>query len=292
MGAPNITGVTTGAVTEGSGLVISGNLDDSNPWFSNDNWSIISGASYGTATVDPATGVWSYDLDDSHPAVKALDAGDTLTDTFTVRLTDGGGSDTQVVTITITGVPCFTPGTLIDTPAGPRRVETIGIGDLVVTRDRGPQPVRWVGRQTVAARGEMAPVRVAAGTLGNRRDLVVSPQHRMLIGGWQAQLLFGLDEVLVAAAHLVDGDRIRRMPGGMVTYLHLMFDAHELIFAEGAPCESFFAGGDVAAGMAAVHEELGRLFPELGPAGFRTALPCLDGFEARLIHPARMGGGA
>lgn len=285
MGAPNITGTATGAVTEGTGAVIGGNLDDLNPWFPSDTWSVTVAATYGTATINPATGVWSYDLDDSNPAVQALDSGDTLTDTFTVRLSDAGGSDTQVVSVTISGAPCFTPGTHIATLAGPRAVEDIAVGDLITTRDHGAQAVRWVGRRTVPASGAFAPIRIPAGALGNARDLVVSPQHRMLISGWRAELFFGQPEVLVAARHLVGRDGIAELPGGKVTYIHLLFDRHEIIFAEGAPTESFFIDGDYARKIAGQERELLALFGELahGAAG-RTALPCLTGAEARLLR--------
>ena len=77
MGAPNITGTSTGSVTEGTGAIIGGDLDDSNPWYPTDAWSITVVGTYGTATINPTTGVWSYDLDDSNPAVVALDIGDT-----------------------------------------------------------------------------------------------------------------------------------------------------------------------------------------------------------------------
>ncbi|MEZ5793498.1 Hint domain-containing protein [Albidovulum sp.] len=260
MGAPNIVGTSTGDVTEGSGAIVSGDLDDSNPFFANDNWSISVAASYGTATINPTTGVWSYDLNDTHPAVVALNLGDTLTDTFTVRLSDSGGSDTQVVTITIHGVPCFSGGTRILTPQGERAVEDLAVGDLVVTRDHGPQPVLWLGSRTVPAEGDLAPIRIAAGVHGNRRDLIVSPQHRIVVAGWEAELHYGRAEVLVAAKHLLDGARVTRLPGGEVTYYHVMFDRHEVIFAEGAATESFFAGGDAAVAMAEVEAELHRIF--------------------------------
>ena len=292
MGAPNITGTITGDVTDNSGLVIAGNLDDSNPWYPTDTWSISGGATYGIVTINPTTGVWSYDLNDSNPVVHALDTGDTLIDTFTVRLTDGGGSDTQVVTITIHGAPCFTPGTLIDTPTGKRPVESIATDDLVTTRDHGPRPVRWVGKRRVAALGDLAPVSIAAGALGNTRDLIVSPQHRVLITGWMAELLFGETEVLVAAKHLVDDRAIRELPGGEVTYIHIMFDQHEVIYAEDLPNESFFAGSAVAGEIAAVEAELGRIFNDspdvLSP---QPARHCVSGAEARVLRQALIGRG-
>ncbi|MEZ5913050.1 MAG: VCBS domain-containing protein [Paracoccaceae bacterium] len=118
MGVPTIGGQISGAVTEGSGLIVTGDLDDVGFATGNtdDVWSISVAATYGVATIDPATGTWSYDLNDSHPAVQALGLGDTLTDVFTVLMVDADGrSDTQVVTITISGAPCFVAGTPIST---------------------------------------------------------------------------------------------------------------------------------------------------------------------------------
>jgi hypothetical protein len=161
------------------------------------------------------------------------------------------------------GPPCFTPGTRIATPEGERPVEDIRVGDLVLTRDSGPQPVIWAGRRTVDGTGDFAPIRIEAGVLGNVRPLLVSPQHRMLLRGWQAELALGLQEVLVAATHLVDGDRVRREPCDEVTYLHLMLPGHEIIFAEGAATESLDPHGDFARDDRVVGSEIARLFPEL-----------------------------
>ena len=285
MGAPNIVGAITGDVTENSGLVISGNLDDSNPFWTNDAWSITGSPTYGTVTINPTTGVWSYDLNDTNPVVHALNTGDTLIDTFTVRLTDTGGSDTQVVTITIHGAPCFTPGTRIEMARGFCAVEDIAVGDMVRTRDNGLQPVRWTGRRTVNATGDLAPIKIRAGALGNHRDLLVSPQHRILISGWQAELHFGCPEVLVAARHLVTGHEISTVEGADVTYVHLSFDHHELIYAEGLLTESFFTGGALAAEMAKTDPSLRRHLADQRRAGLQgpTARPCLDASEAGVM---------
>lgn len=184
------------------------------------------------------------------------------------------------------GPPCLTPGTLIATPQGARPVETLAPGDLVLTQDHGPQVLRWVGQRQVAGRGDFAPVRIAAGALGNTRDLLVSPQHRMLIGGWRAQLFFGVDEMLVAARHLVNDSTIRVHPMPQVTYIHLLFDRHEVIFAEGAATESFYPGETILAGDAALRSEIVTLFPELDPAtdgGWHTARAVPRGREARVL---------
>jgi hypothetical protein len=184
-------------------------------------------------------------------------------------------------------VICFTAGTRIATADGPRPVEALRRGDLVVTRDHGLQKLRWAGQRRVAALGSLAPVRFEAGVLGNTRPLLVSPQHRMLITGPEAVLLFGESEVLASAKHLTNGGTIRQVPGGEVHYVHLLFDRHEIIYAEGAASESFFPGDTgIGAVDEAAREELFTLFPELrsSTGGFeKTARVCLRRHESRLF---------
>ena len=183
---------------------------------------------------------------------------------------------------------CFTEGTRIATPRGVREIEDLEIGDLVVTRDHGLQPIRWVGKRTVPARGALAPIRFDPHVIGNERALYVSPQHRMLMQGVEASLLFGESEVLASAKHLVNGSTVTEVHGGTVTYVHIMFDQHEIIYAEGAASESFYPGGT---GLNAVEEEareeLFSLFPELrsheGAYG-DTARLCLKAHESRLLR--------
>ena len=159
---------------------------------------------------------------------------------------------------------CFTAGTRVLTPQGQRDVADLRPGDPVLTADNGVQSVRWVGRRTVPAIGNLAPVRIGAGLFGNERELLVSPQHRMLLTGWRAQLLFGESEVLSPATHLVDDTQIIRQTGGEVTYVHIAFDRHEIVFAEGAPSESFHPGHVGLKGILdPCREELFRIFPEL-----------------------------
>ena len=183
---------------------------------------------------------------------------------------------------------CFAAGTLIETAAGARPVETLGVGDLVQTLDNGLQPLCWVGSRKVPARGEMAPVHFTQGVLGNRRGLTVSPQHRMLIRSPRAELLFGDHEVLVAARHLVNGQTIYRREGGFVDYVHLLFRRPEIVFSEGVPSESFHPAERSLAGFAPqTRAEILRLFPELaGPEtrGLPSARPTLKGFEAALLE--------
>lgn len=179
----------------------------------------------------------------------------------TVTLLDG----TVVNFTNIENIICFVPGTEIATPYGARMIEDLSIGDHVVTQDNGVQRIRWVGRTTVPARDTFAPVRFSQATFpGASGDLVVSPQHRMLFKGYQAELLFGESEVLIPALHLIDGTSVQHEEMETVTYIHIMFEQHEIIFAQGVATESFHPGSfgvDCLAPKA--RDELFTLFPQM-----------------------------
>ncbi|WGW02437.1 Hint domain-containing protein [Tropicibacter oceani] len=203
--------------------------------------------------------------------------------TGTVQLLDG----TLVSFSNIDSVICFTPGTRILTDTGPRPIESLAPGDLIVTRDHGLQPLLWKGARRMLASGDNAPIRIAAHLFGGQRPLTVSPQHRMLIEGHQAELLFGTPEVFAAATHLVDGKTVQRAPGGEVTYIHLLFDRHQVIYAEGMATESFFAGETGLQALdAASRADLFSVLPELRSDPSRygpSARICLRNFEARML---------
>lgn len=161
-------------------------------------------------------------------------------------------------------VVCFSKGTLIETPDGPRYVETLRMGDLVNTLDDGPQPIRWIGTHRTPGTGPNAPVRINAGALGNVRALTVSQNHRIMVRDAAAELLFGQAEVLVAAKYLVNGESIKIVPQAEVDYVHFLFDRHQIIFAECCPAESLYPGQQT---LDVVEEdsrdEIIALFPEL-----------------------------
>ena len=184
------------------------------------------------------------------------------------------------------GPPCFTPGTLIRVPGGEVAIETLAPGDLVETLDNGPQVLRWIGTSRVDGTGDFAPVRIAEGVLGNTRPLLVSPQHRMLISGWRAELCTGEPEVLVAAKHLVGRAGICVTPVAQVDYVHLLFDRHEIVFAEGAPSESFHPASQMLDGDRALYSEIVAIFPDLAQmrAGDHgAARRVVTSYEARLV---------
>jgi hypothetical protein len=190
-----------------------------------------------------------------------------------------------------TGIVCFVSGTRISTPTGYRPVEALRAGDMVVTDDDGAQSLCWVGARTVPAVGAFAPILIKKGALGNVADILVSPQHRMVLRGWRAELMFGATEVLIAACHLINDRDIFRRPGGMVTYHHILFDRHQVVFAEDCPTESFFPGAQAMSNLD--HQsraELFQLFPELrvnaadyGPMARMT----VGGSEARAFARLR-----
>ena len=133
----------------------------------------------------------------------------------------------------------FTRGTHITMASGVQTpIEELKVGDRVLTRNDGVQAVRWIGQSTVRAVGDFAPIRIRAGTLNNAHDLVVSPDHRLFIYQRSDQLGAGRSELLVKARHLVNGDSVTVQDGGFVDYFELLFDTHQIIYAEGIAAES------------------------------------------------------
>ena len=117
-------------------------------------------------------------------------------------------------------------------------IEALQTGDMVLTRDAGPQPVRQIVQATLRATGSFAPVVITAGALNNEGDLVVRPDHRLFIYQREDHIGAGRAEVLIKARHLVDGRKIIRRKGGFIDYYQLIFDSHHIVFAEGIAAES------------------------------------------------------
>ena len=211
--------------------------------------------------------------------------------TLTVEMVNANGTYYSM------GVACFLAGTSIATDNGLVAVEDLSVGDRVMTMDHGYQEIRWTGARTLdkwqlARQPNLAPVRIQAGALGNglpERDLLVSPQHRVLVSNKVAQNMFGVGEVLVAAKHLVGLTGIDILAGAeSVTYVHFMCSEHEVVFSEGAPTESFFPGDQALDALDTDgREEIFCLFPELRDHDatdlFPAMRPFIKGREGRQL---------
>ncbi|QYK40117.1 MAG: Hint domain-containing protein [Paracoccaceae bacterium] len=228
----------------------------------------------------------------------AFDPGNRENGTVTFYDTDG---TTPIGTLSFSNIeriiPCFTPGALISTDRGELPVQALRLGDRVLTRDSGYQEIRWVGRRDLSLaevwqNPAFRPVRIAQGALGHglpERDLIVSPQHRMLVAGARPELLFGEREVFAAAVHLLGRPGVSRLVDpSPVSYLHLMFDRHEVIRADGAWTESYQPGPASVAGLDdAARDELLALFPMLRRGErIAAARATLKAHEARLVLAA------
>lgn len=179
-------------------------------------------------------------------------------------------------------VVCFTAGTLIEAEGGQQTpVEELQVGDRVRALDCGVQEIRWIGARRLPAQllrecPRLRPVQIAAGTLGPgcpQRDLLVSPQHSILVRSKIAARMFGAPEVLVAAKQLVGLNGVTPTEAaGAVTYYHVLLDRHDILMANGAPCESLYAGPQALRSMSeAERAELSAILPEV--IGQQSDLP-------------------
>ncbi len=214
----------------------------------------------------------------------------------TLSLEGPGSSGQPSIPATDLVVPCFTPGTRIATPEGMRPVEDLVRGDMVLTLDNGCQPIAWINHVRLRAHHlhsdpTLRPVRVRAHAFAANqpdRDMLLSPQHRVLLRGWRTELLFGTQEGLAAVVHLLDDCAVTRaMDVDEVTYIHFMCDRHEVVCADGLWAESFLPGPRAVNGLeAGPREELLKLFPDLGRDDvpeMTSARPILKKWEAALF---------
>ncbi len=256
------------------------------------SFSTLSEPTLGTLVFNETAGTYVFTVDWN----AVLATGSDQVVSFTVTGTSGGSSDTDTVVINL--LICVTRGTLIRTTSGSVPVESVCRGDMVETLDSVAQPVRWIGSRKLSVaelilEQNKRPIVFEPDSLGENlpdRELQVSPQHRMFLQGWQAQLLFGEDQVLVPAKSLVNGSSVRQAEvTGEVEYFHLLFDEHQIIFTEGAPTESFHPGAYTLSELdEAVRAELLSLFPELrSDDGYgETARTALRPWEATLLSCA------
>lgn len=191
------------------------------------------------------------------------------------------------------GIPCFVRGTRIACESGEIAVEDLVVGRLVRTRDHGLRPIRWIGSRALApadlaAAPRLLPIRIAAGALGPNSpssDLLVSPQHRILVCSTIAQRMFGASEVLVAARQLLGIAGISVADIGAVEYFHILFDDHEIVMSNGAETESLFTGAEALKSVGpAAREEILTLFPELCAGALPLpARPFVQGRRAKQL---------
>lgn len=182
-------------------------------------------------------------------------------------------------------------GTLITLPSGLQQpIEALRPGDRVLTRDHGPQPIAWIGQAALRAVGAFAPVVIGAGVLGNARDLIVSQHHRIFLYQRARRSGIRTAEVLVQAKHLIDGEQIFLREGGMVEYFSLAFDRHEIIYAEGIPCESLLVS---EATVARLPPDLAQAVRDRFPGlrqdqhfGTEAGREVLDSLRDALIRPS------
>ena len=175
-------------------------------------------------------------------------------------------------------MPCFTAGTLIQTRWGKVPIEELKVGDLIRTSDNGDLPLRWIGQRVISAymitqNPKLKPVRIMAGALGNglpKRDLIVSRQHRMLIKSKISHRMLNHREVFISAIKLTG------LPGIFVDneifeteYFHLLFDQHQIIYAEDAATESLLTGAEALKSLTPAHrEEIATIFPDIAEFNF------------------------
>ncbi len=178
------------------------------------------------------------------------------------------------------GLPCFTPGSTVATASGIKPVEEVQPGDRILTRDNGFQPVAWIGHRRIgkhklASDPELQPVFIAKDSLGDGvpcRDMTVSPLHNLLDRSGAEDT-----ERLRPAKCYLGRPGVSRQVGEVVTYVHLLFERHELVFADGTWTESFRPDAPVVARMQGPQRrELTEMFPKLatpGMAAFEPARP-------------------
>jgi hypothetical protein len=248
----------------------------------------IAGATAQTTILLSDSGLGHYTAVDGYQL--SDDGGNTI-----VSLTDGGAT---VGSLTLAGLqytgieigpgsiggtteitvetPCYCPGTLILTDRGEAPVESLRIGDKVITRSGEARPIKWIGRRSysgrfIIGRRDILPICIKAGALAEeqpRRDLWISPHHAMFIDG-----------VLIEAKHLVNGIAITQADRvDAVEYLHIELDTHDIIIAEGTLSESFI--DDDSRQMFHNAHEYAALYPDAPRVEARFCAPrCSEGYE-------------
>lgn len=224
---------------------------------------LFNGLTVNTAAIDAA---WN----DSGPNTIVLDQ-------IVTGPTNASGEFTEVV--------CFAAGTLIETAAGQRPVEGLKKGDQVLTYEGTFEPIRWIGCSKVSpaqlrAHTRLRPILIRADALGAgypKQDLVVSPQHRILVSSRIAMRMFGAADVLVPAHKLLPlaGIDILDQPDEGVDYWHILFDDHQIIWSNGTPSESLLTGPEALKSVSpAARAEIRTIFPAIFKPEFNPVSAC------------------
>ncbi|WP_298262003.1 Hint domain-containing protein [uncultured Litoreibacter sp.] len=237
--------------------------------------------------IQTETGDLFFVMIDDDAGLGANSFDDVAIDSITINSISAYGSQ-QSATVSDgqSFVPCFAAGTQIETPDGLIPVENIAVGDRVITLDCGVQRVKWVGRRFLSARQlaehpKLRAIHISAGALGDgypSRDLLVSPQHRILLKSKITKRMTGQSEILVAAKKLAGFPGIRQVDCGLgVQYHHFACESHQLVWANGAVAETLLLGS-----------QLGKWLSPKAREELAMILPCAFGIEAPLgIEPAR-----
>ncbi len=223
--------------------------------------------------------------------------GDSTSGTVNFLADDGTIEGTMTFAEIERLIICFTPGSRIATPRGEINVEELHVGDRVITRDDGVQDIHWIGKKKLSAQDliqepKLKPVLIKKGALGNNlpeRDMMVSPNHRMLVANSQTQVLFDEREVLVAAKHLVGQPGVHQIDTLGTEYIHVMFERHQVILGDGSWTESFQPGDHSLNGIDDdQRDEIFKLFPDLqkaeGRRAYSSARQSLKAHEARMLR--------
>jgi hypothetical protein len=193
---------------------------------------------------------------------------------------------------------CFAKGAEIATPSGRRLVEDLRPGDCVLTEDGRSVSIAWIGasiygRQQATRDDRLRPVHLRANAFGPGlpdRELVVSPQHRIVLEGSACELLFGTNRAFVVARHLPEPFASMPEPETDVTYFHIFLERHEILVANGMPAESLQPARRMIEALSAdARSELTAVIDVLGAEAMLTrpdALPTLNHREARVLLAA------
>jgi hypothetical protein len=256
--------------------------------------SVVNG---GATTADSNGNIFgeqTFRIEDDKNSSATITYQDANGDVKTINLTlSGGGATNMQVMVDFL---CFTRGTLIETDRGQTMVEDLLPGDMVKTKDNGYQAIEWISSRKLSGddlkrNPHLWPIRFKKGALGNNlptSDLIVSPQHRMVMSGSRCEMIFGETEVLAPAKGLTNDNNIMTdYELGEVEYFHFMCSRHEIVYANGAESESFHPGDfGISSLDELARQELYEIFPDLrgGSETFGpTARPPLKVFEARLL---------